>query len=104
MLQIDELDESILEKIILKEEVLEEDFEKYYIESFTTVNINIKYISVVINYKSKESEKEFTVINGMPVSMDIILVKTISLKISDYNKYLRNKKLKKLISSVLISS
>jgi len=96
-----ELDNDILRIFVLKE-TLSDDFDgnKYYIRDFYASEITDNVIYMVVNFKSRESAREVTEINGHPVSMDFVIVKTFEIDYMEYNKYIRKKKMTKIISSV----
>jgi len=100
MSQIKELDKDVLRIFVLKE-TLTDDFDgnKYYISKFYADEITNDIIHMTVNFKSRESAREFTEINGQPVSMDFVIVKTFDIAFNEYNKFVRSKKINRIISS-----
>jgi len=96
------IDSNIIKKFVLKEILSDNtvDMDKYVLSSFDVDDIMDDIIHVLVNFKSKKSELVETIINDQPVSMDFVIVKTFEIKMSEYNKYLRSKKLTKITDGI----
>jgi hypothetical protein len=99
-MKLKELDKDILNIISIKFTQMEDiDMNEYYIDNYYADYIKNGKIYMLINYRSKEPtlKEFFTTKNGTPVSMDFVIVKTLEIKLEEYNKYLRRKKINNLI-------
>lgn len=98
MLTKDEILDIEMNQYLLKNksDLVGADMSEYHIENFNIREINEKLILINVNYKSNISQRNFTEINGQPISMDYLIVRQLDIDKNHYLNFIRNKKISKL--------